>query len=65
MLAMTAQGYDTCPMEGFDSNRLKKLLGLPRSAVIVMGIAVGKRHPSYTPPNRVRFTYDETVLDFQ
>lgn len=65
MLALTAQGYDSCPMEGFDSVRLRKLLGLPKSAAIVMGIAVGKKHPSYTPPNRVRFTYDETVMDFQ
>jgi nitroreductase len=65
MMAFTAQGYDSCPMEGFDSVRLRKLLGLPSSAAIVMGIAIGKKHPSYTPPNRVRFAYDETVLDFQ
>jgi nitroreductase len=65
MLAFAEQGYDSCPMEGFDSRRLRKVLGLPRSAAIVMGIAVGKRHPSYTPPNRIRFGYDETVLDFQ
>lgn len=65
MLALTSQGYDSCPMEGFDSLRLRKLLGLPSSAAIVMGIAVGKKHPTYTPPNRVRFTYDETVMDFQ
>jgi nitroreductase len=65
MLAITEQGYDSCPMEGFDSARLRRLLGLPRAAAIVMGIAVGKKHPHYTPPNRTRFNYDEAVLDFQ
>ena len=24
MLAMSNEGYDTCPMEGFDSRRVKK-----------------------------------------
>ncbi len=43
MLAMSAQGYDTCPMEGLDSKRVKKLLGLGCGAEICMGIAVGKR----------------------
>ena len=26
MLSMRAYGFDTCPMEGFDSSRLKKIL---------------------------------------
>ncbi len=30
MLAFRAEGYDTCPMEGFDPWRAKALLGLPR-----------------------------------
>jgi nitroreductase len=29
MLAMRAEGFDTCPMEGFDPWRAKALLGLP------------------------------------
>ena len=28
MLAMANEGYDTCPMEGFDSRRVKKILKL-------------------------------------
>ena len=28
-LSMVAYGYDTCPMEGFDSLRVKKVLKLP------------------------------------
>lgn len=29
MLAMSEAGYDTCPLEGFDSRLVKKALGLP------------------------------------
>lgn len=43
MLAATAQGYDSCPMEGMDSTRIRKLLKLSRSSDIVMVIALGKR----------------------
>ncbi|HCZ08574.1 MAG TPA: nitroreductase family protein [Flavobacteriales bacterium] len=43
MLAMRAHGFDTCPMEGMDSARVKRLLGLPRQAVVTMVISAGKR----------------------
>ncbi len=43
MLATRAEGYDTCPMEGFDPWRAKALLGLPRGAEVNMFLAVGKR----------------------
>ena len=43
MLAMRAEGYDTCPMEGFDPWRAKALLALPRGAEVNMFLAVGKR----------------------
>ena len=42
MLAITAQGYSTCPMEGFDAARVKKILGLGGAASIVMVISVGR-----------------------
>ena len=42
MLALTAHGVDSCPMEGFDEPRVKRLLGLPRAAEIVMIIAAGR-----------------------
>jgi nitroreductase len=63
MLALTAQGYDSCPLEGFDYKRLKKMLGLPSPAVPIMGIAIGKRHPTYVPPMRFRFDYHDTVVE--
>ena len=43
MLAIAAEGYDSCPMEGIDSKRIKKLLDLPRGAKINMVISIGKR----------------------
>ncbi len=43
MLAMRSEGFDTCPMEGFDPWRAKALLGLPRGAEVNMFLAVGKR----------------------
>lgn len=43
MLAMEEQGLDTCPMEGLDSRRVKRILKLPRSAEINMIVACGIR----------------------
>lgn len=43
MIAMANEGYDTCPLEGFDSRRVKKLLHLPASAEINMIISCGYR----------------------
>lgn len=55
MLAMTAQGFDTCPMEGMDSVRIKQLLDLPRAAKICMVISAGKRANNGVYGPRVRF----------
>lgn len=43
MIAMANEGYDTCPLEGFDSKRIKKLLKLPHGAGINMVIPCGIR----------------------
>jgi Nitroreductase len=43
MLAMANQGYDTCPMEGLDSRRIKKILHLPSGAEINMAVSCGIR----------------------
>jgi nitroreductase len=42
VLAMSAQGYSTCMMEGFDEVRVKRLLGLRYSARVVMVVGLGK-----------------------
>lgn len=43
MIAMANESYDTCPVEGFDSKRVKKLLNLPSGAEINMIISCGIR----------------------
>lgn len=62
MLAIGAQGFDTCPMEGFDPVLAKKALGLPRGAELNMIVAVGKGTPEGVHGERKRLPYDETVF---
>jgi nitroreductase len=42
MLAAKSMGYDTCPMEGFDYEKVGKLIQLPDDHVISMMVVVGK-----------------------
>ena len=44
MIAMANESYDTCPIEGFDSRRVKRLLHLPNGAEINMIISCGIRN---------------------
>jgi nitroreductase len=57
MISMAAIGYDTCPMEGSDTLRIKKILGLPQGAEINMVIGCGLRDDTgiYGPRFRVPF----------
>ncbi|WP_115461688.1 nitroreductase family protein [Winogradskyella aurantiaca] len=58
MISMAAIGYDTCPMEGSDTLRVKRILGLPRGAEINMVIGCGIRDEKkgiYGPRFRVPF----------
>lgn len=57
MISMASHGYDTCPMEGFDSKRVKDILGLPKAAMINMIISCGIRGKGgvYGPQFRVPF----------
>jgi len=58
MVSMAGIGYDTCPMEGFDSRRIKKLLHLPAAAEITMVIGCGIRDGEkgvYGPRFRIPF----------
>jgi nitroreductase len=42
MLAAKSVGYDSCPMIGFDSQKVAELINLPRNYVIGMMLAIGK-----------------------
>lgn len=63
MLSVKAEGYDTCPMEGVDSKRIKKMLGLPRRAEINMVVSVGKGAENGIFYPRIRYPYDEVVKE--
>jgi nitroreductase len=62
MLAMKAAGYDTCPMEGFDSKRVKKLLQLPEASEICMIIGCGKGLPEGIYGERFRIPVSDLVF---
>ena len=59
MLAMANQGYDTCPLEGFDSTRVKRILKLPLGAEINMVIPCGIRDEGGIWGDRMRIPFDE------
>ena len=42
MLAAKSMGYDTCPMKGFDYDKVSNLIHLPNDHVISMMVVVGK-----------------------
>ncbi|MCX8518666.1 MAG: nitroreductase family protein [Methylophilaceae bacterium] len=42
MLAAKEMGYDSCPMDGFDFDRVAQLLNLPEDHVPAMFVAIGK-----------------------
>lgn len=59
MLAMANEGYDTCPMEGFDSRLAKRILKLPAGAEINMIISCGLRDEQGVWGDRVRIPFQE------
>lgn len=63
MLSITAEGFDSLPMEGFDETKMKALLNLPIETHISMTIAVGKglKEGLYSP--RFRIPYEEVVFE--
>lgn len=63
MLSMASEGYDTCPMEGFDSDLVKKILKLPPSAEINMIIACGIGKPEGIYSDRVRVPNQEVIFE--
>ena len=63
MLSMAAQGYDTCPMEGSDTWRVKKVLNLPRGAEINMIVSCGIRKPEGVYGERFRIPFEEVYKE--
>jgi nitroreductase len=59
MLAMANENYDTCPMEGFDSKKVKDILKLPHGAEINMVVSCGIRDENGVWGDRMRLPFDE------
>lgn len=62
MLSFRALGYDSCPMEGFDEVRVRRLLKLPSDAHIVMVVSAGKRAEHGVYGKQVRFPKEQFVF---
>lgn len=63
LLAATARGLDSCPMEGFSALKVARLLKLPRGTVIPLVIALGRRAPDARIEPRWRVGFDRVVVE--
>ena len=59
MISMAGYNYDTCPMEGFDSIRIKKNLNLSKSSEINMIIGCGIRSSKGVYGKRFRIPFEK------
>jgi nitroreductase len=64
MLAFRALGHDSCPMEGFDEVRVRKLLDLPSDAHVVMIVGAGKRSAKGIYGPQIRFPRSQFIRKF-
>jgi nitroreductase len=62
MLSIAAEGFHTCPMEGFDAKRVKRALNLPMGAEINMIISVGKGTEEGIWGPRFRVPFEEVIF---
>jgi nitroreductase len=62
MLSVAAEGFHSCPMEGFDEKRVKRALNLPRGAEINMIVSVGLGTEAGIWGPRHRVPYNEVVF---
>jgi nitroreductase len=63
MISMAAENYDTCPMEGSDTLRVKKLLGLPFGAEINMIVSCGIRKSEGIYGVRFRIPFEQVYKE--
>ncbi len=64
LLAASARGLDSCPMEGFDARKLSRILGLKRGDVIPIVIAVGRRQSDARVEPRWRRPFERAVRTY-
>ncbi|QNM84398.1 nitroreductase family protein [Polaribacter pectinis] len=63
MISMAAEGYDTCPMEGSDTLRVKKLLNLPSRSEINMIVSCGIRTDKGVYGERFRIPFKDVYKE--
>jgi nitroreductase len=63
MLSLASEGYDTCPMEGFDERLVKKILKLPAAAEITMIVACGIGASDGIYNERQRIPNEEVIFE--
>jgi nitroreductase len=49
MLMAQEMGYDSCPMDGFDFDKVAKIINLPHDHIITMMITIGKKTEEARP----------------
>lgn len=62
MLSLSAAGYDSCPMEGFDEVRVKRLLNLGCGAYVTMVVGAGRRAENGIYGPRIRFSKEQFIF---
>lgn len=53
LLLAEERGWASCPMEGFDPRRVRRVLGIPRRYMVALMVTVGRAEPP-EQPRRVR-----------
>lgn len=64
MLTSKSMGYDTCPMDGFDFDKVTELLNLPKDHTPTMFVCVGKGIKE-AMPRAGQIPLDEVVIQNQ
>ena len=49
MLMAKEMGYDSCPMDGFDFDKVARIINLPHDHIITMMVVVGKKKEDARP----------------
>ena len=62
MLAAKSMGYDSCPMDGFDFEKVAELIHLPDDHVIAMFVAIGKGTKEALP-RAGQLDLDEVIIE--
>ena len=63
MMALVAEGFDSCPMEGFDEKRVKKILDLNWQCRVVMIFGIGEAAKDGIYSDRFRIDDDLVIKE--